>query len=68
MYYFGSSGGPSNVGATSNLYGVDIGYSLELPVVTIRPLVGLGNFTETFTGSRNLQFPPASRAGRPRPA
>jgi hypothetical protein len=48
MDYRGNSAGTPNnvVQADSDLYGVDVGYSLKLPLVTIRPLVGIGNFTE----------------------
>ncbi len=52
MYYFGSStGDPSdNAGTSSDLLGADVGYSIKLPVVTIRPIIGIGSFTETVNG------------------
>jgi hypothetical protein len=49
MYDFGGSGA-YGVKASSDLVGVDVGYSFKLPIVTIRPLVGLGNFKETVSG------------------
>jgi hypothetical protein len=45
MYYFGGS--QDGVKAHSDLYGVDLGYNLKLPFVTIRPMLGIGNFTAT---------------------
>jgi hypothetical protein len=48
MYYFGDSNGAAQ--AHSDLYGVDLGYTLTLPLITIRPLLGIGNFTETTPG------------------
>jgi hypothetical protein len=52
MYSFGTTNN-SDYGAFkahSDLYGVDVGYSFRLPPVTIRPVVGVGNFTESVSG------------------
>ncbi len=64
MYYFGGpqtgpyAGSPQGVSGHSDMYGVDVGYSFKLPVITIRPLVGIGNFTERLDGLP-APFPPA---------
>ncbi len=50
MYYFGSSSTDYGVSASSYLYGVDLGGSFEVSIVTIRPLVGIGGFTEMVSG------------------
>jgi len=61
MYDFGSSvGQPYGVKSNSDLVGVDVGYSFKLPVVTIRPLVGIGNFTETVSGLPQPSCPAGS--------
>jgi hypothetical protein len=49
MYYFGGSA-DYGVSASSYLYGVDLGGSFEVSIVTIRPLVGIGGFTEMVGG------------------
>jgi hypothetical protein len=56
----GSSGPPYGVKANSDLIGVDVGYSFKLPIVTIRPLVGIGNFTETVSGLPQPSCPAGS--------
>jgi hypothetical protein len=51
MYYVGgSTGSPYNVTTNSDLLGVDVGYGFTLAPVTIRPVVGIGNFTERANG------------------
>jgi hypothetical protein len=51
LYYFGSSGsvgtpfGAVNVSFNTLLYGADLGYSFKLAILTIRPLLGIGNAT-----------------------
>lgn len=61
MYYFGGSDGPFKV--HSDLYGVDVGYNLKLPLITIRPLVGIGNFTESSSGSETVLGETVSASG-----
>ncbi len=43
MYYLGSSSG--NVSATALMEGFEVGYTLPIPIVKIRPEVGFGNAT-----------------------
>jgi hypothetical protein len=62
MYYFGGSqtepiggvGGVSqqNVSVSEHtlMYGVDLGYNFKISILTIRPQLGLGNFTLTSSG------------------
>ncbi len=50
MDYFGSSNNAYGVSASSYLLGVDLGGSFEVSIVTIRPLVGIGGFTEMVGG------------------
>ena len=53
MYYFGGStdlsvpgiAGSEHVSGHSILYGVEGGYNLSLPIITLRPQLGIGNFT-----------------------
>jgi hypothetical protein len=54
MYYLGGStnvpngiGGTDSVSVHSLLYGIEAGYSLKLAILTIRPQIGVGNFTAT---------------------
>ncbi|HEY6461789.1 MAG TPA: hypothetical protein VIY73_16600, partial [Polyangiaceae bacterium] len=49
MYYFGSSSGGFSDHSLSE--GVDVGYNIKLSILTIRPMVGLGNFTTTGSGA-----------------
>jgi hypothetical protein len=53
MYYFGSSETVlgSSVSVHSLLYGAELGYSVKLAILTIRPQVGLGNCTLSATGA-----------------
>jgi len=47
IYYAGaSSGSPYYLSVNSDLLGVDVGYGFTLSAVTIRPLLGIGDFTE----------------------
>jgi hypothetical protein len=66
MYYLGGS---ENIGGVSFsehtlMYGVDLGYNFKVAIVTIRPLLGIGNFTVTTSGgglsndSSNLYLEP----------
>jgi hypothetical protein len=61
MYYFGSSQtldnpGPSGSVSTTSanlhslMYGGELGYNIKLAILTIRPQVGLGNYTQSETG------------------
>jgi hypothetical protein len=59
LYDFGGSDA-YGVKAHSDLFGVDVGYSFKLPIVTIRPLVGIGNFTETVSGLPQPSCPAGS--------
>ena len=45
MYYLGGSQGGFSDHSLSE--GVDVGYNIKLAVLTIRPMLGLGNFTIT---------------------
>jgi hypothetical protein len=51
MYYFGSSQsatlGTTSVSTSYNslLYGGELGYNIKLAIVTIRPVLGIGNYT-----------------------
>ncbi|HEY1695551.1 MAG TPA: hypothetical protein VGG39_25460 [Polyangiaceae bacterium] len=45
MYYFGGSSGGFSDHSLSE--GVDLGYNIKLAILTLRPMVGLGNFTIT---------------------
>jgi len=52
MYYVGDSGGsPYSASVNSDILGLDVGYGVTLSSVTIRLLVGTGNFTERVTAS-----------------
>lgn len=61
MYYFGGS--QNGVSAHSDMYGVDVGYNLKLPLITIRPLVGIGNFTESGSGTATTPTASVSFSG-----
>jgi hypothetical protein len=51
VYDFGGSAAPPYAEkAHSDLVGIDVGYSFKVPFITIRPLVGVGDFTETVSG------------------
>jgi hypothetical protein len=45
MYYFGGSSGGFSDHSLSE--GVDVGYNIKLAILTLRPMVGIGNFTIT---------------------
>jgi len=53
MYYFG--GGQDFSGfhysVTSTLFGFDLGYNIGVPLITLRPQLGIGNYTGNGTGS-----------------
>jgi hypothetical protein len=53
MYYFGSTDnvGPVSVSVYSTMYGIEAGYGFSLLMLTIRPQVGIGNFTATANGN-----------------
>lgn len=53
LYYFGSS--ENGYSGHSEMYGVDLGYGFKLPFITIRPLVGIGNFTQHVSGSSTIE-------------
>jgi hypothetical protein len=71
LYYFGGSkapqlGSPAEADVHSWMYGIELGYGFQLvKLVTIRPLVGLGNFSldstigGTSTSARTLYVEPA---------
>jgi hypothetical protein len=57
MYYLGGSqsvtivpGSTLSVSAHSLLYGAELGYNIKVAILTIRPQVGLGNYTLSTTG------------------
>jgi hypothetical protein len=61
MYYFGGSkdvpnpvGPPVHESGTSVLYGLEVGYNLRLPVITVRPQVGVGKYTLNVDGSAQV--------------
>ena len=63
MYYFGGSQSVAgqNVSLNSLMYGVDLGYDFKIAILTIRPLLGLGNFTVSSNlggSSSNLYLEP----------
>jgi len=47
MYYLGGSETVlgQSVSAHTLMYGLDLGYNIKVAILTIRPLLGLGNFT-----------------------
>ena len=47
MYYFGGSQSVlgQNVSLNTLMYGLDLGYNFKVAILTIRPLLGIGNFT-----------------------
>lgn len=46
MYYFGGSPDvPNAVSTHASMYGIDGGYSFHFLMLTIRPQIGIGNFT-----------------------
>jgi hypothetical protein len=47
MYYFGGSQtfAGTNVSYHSLMYGAELGYNISLAILTIRPQIGLGNYT-----------------------
>jgi hypothetical protein len=53
MYYLGASqDGPAGMGISPNheslksvLYGVEVGYNISVPLLTLRPQLGIGNYT-----------------------
>ncbi|HEV3194346.1 MAG TPA: hypothetical protein VGY54_27790 [Polyangiaceae bacterium] len=59
MYYFGggqdvSTGGaapPFHYSVTSTLFGFDLGYNIGIPLITLRPQLGIGNYSGNGTGS-----------------
>jgi len=61
MYYFGGSETltpPGPAGTSSEkislhtvMYGLDLGYNFKIAILTIRPLLGIGNFTESSSPS-----------------
>ncbi|HEV3191110.1 MAG TPA: hypothetical protein VGY54_11460 [Polyangiaceae bacterium] len=64
MYYFGGSKdvpippmATVHESATSLLYGAEIGYDIGLPVITVRPQVGVGRYTLNVDGSANVCIP-----------
>ena len=61
MYYFGGRqdvpsplGPPVPVSGTSVLYGLEIGYNIGLPAITVRPQVGVGKYTLNVDGSAQV--------------
>jgi hypothetical protein len=59
MYYFGGS--QNGVSDHSAMYGVDLGYNIKIANITIRPLLGIGNFTVSasvgdFSGSNSTLY------------
>lgn len=59
MYYVGESGSVSAVTASEHslLYGVEGGYGLSLlGLLTLRGLIGVGNFTVDYTGIGHLSL------------
>jgi hypothetical protein len=66
MYYLGGSQG--DVSSHSLMYGLEAGYDWKLTILTIRPQVGVGNFTGTTTvngsggSSSNLYVEPGVTA------
>ncbi len=49
MYYLGGSQNIAGVNESAHtlMYGLDLGYNFKVAILTIRPLLGLGNFTVT---------------------
>ena len=61
LYYFGGRqdvpsplGPPVPVSGTSVLYGLEIGYNIGLPAITLRPQVGVGKYTLNVDGSAQV--------------
>lgn len=57
VYYFGQSGTVENLSVSEHalLYGVEVGYGLTfLDLLTLRGLLGVGNFTLSYTGVSNI--------------
>ena len=48
-YYFGSS--ENGLSAHTAKYGLQVGYNLGIPFITIRPQVGFGNLSISYSGS-----------------
>jgi hypothetical protein len=51
LYYLGGS--DSGVSAHSVMYGLEAGYNWKITILTIRPQLGIGNFTLSSGGSSN---------------
>jgi hypothetical protein len=49
MYYFG--GQTDGISVHSAQYGGELGYNLKIAILTIRPQLGIGNFTATTSGA-----------------
>ena len=52
MYYLGGSenvpGG--SISEHAFMYGLDLGYNFKIAILTLRPLLGIGNFTVSHSG------------------
>jgi hypothetical protein len=53
-YYFGGSQGTANIKDSLAKYGVQLGYSLSVPFLTIRPQLGIGNSTLSHSADATL--------------
>jgi hypothetical protein len=74
QYYFGGSGqvpDPNNVGATTKdsqhslLYGVEGGYSFDILILKLRPVIGVGNYTlhsSVIGDTHNIYIQPGAMA------
>ncbi len=62
MYYFG--GGQdfmsSHYSVTSTLFGFDLGYNIGIPLITVRPQLGIGNYDGSGSGAAPTFGIPAS--------
>jgi hypothetical protein len=58
MYYVGENSTVAAVTTSEHsfLYGIEAGYGLKLGLVTVRGLVGIGNFTVDYTGIGNVSL------------
>jgi hypothetical protein len=61
MYYFGGGqdlpgplGGTVHDSASSVLYGIELGYNIPFLGITLRPQIGVGNYTMNVTGSATV--------------
>jgi hypothetical protein len=69
MYYLGSSQDVNEGGATESasihtlMYGIDVGYNLDIAILTIRPQIGIGNATFHYNVDGNVPLLGATSGG-----